>query len=120
MLGVSTSTGLRRHVANALLRERRRHPGVVRRLLDRQRSSPAEVAAQEFAREWVRELSAAISDGQGLGYFGDRVNPAEVAGKILVLCVGYLALEPILPVGGGSPGAWGGEVTALLLRAIAW
>lgn len=118
--GTSTAPERLRHLVDGLLAELRTHRELLTLLVDRRRSSPAEVAAREFAREWVRELSAAISDGQGLGYFGDRVNPAEVAGKILVLCVGYLALEPILPAGAGSPGAWGGEVTALLLRAIAW
>jgi TetR/AcrR family transcriptional regulator len=116
----STAPERLRHLVDRLLSRLRAHPEVVSLLVDRQRSQSGETAAREFAGNWVQELATAISDGQGQGYFGDRVNPAAVAGKVLVLCVGYLALEPILPSVAGSAAAWGGEATALLLRAIAW
>lgn len=118
--GASTAPERLRHLVDRLLGQLRAHPEVVALLADRQRSEPAHAAAKDFAEGWLRELSTAISEGQGLGYFGDRVNPAEVAGKALVLCAGYLTLEPILPAAARSPSGWGGEVTALLLRAIAW
>jgi AcrR family transcriptional regulator len=96
------------------------HPEVAALLVDRQGGHNAETAARGFVASVLRELTTVISEGQGMGYFGDTVVPASVAAKALVLCAGYLALEPILPTGSRSRSTWSGEVSALLLKAIAW
>jgi TetR/AcrR family transcriptional regulator len=103
-----------------LFAELRDHPEIVALLVDRQGSGGAAVAARDFTANVLLELANLISEGQGMGYFGDRVDPAEAAGKALVLCAGYLALEPILPEAARSRGTWSAEVSTLLLKAIAW
>jgi TetR/AcrR family transcriptional regulator len=96
------------------------HPELVALLLDRQGSDDAELAARRFVAHAFEDLAGVISEGQGMGYFGDRVDPAEAAGKGVVLCAGYLALEPCLPPAARSRGTWSTEVSALLLRTLEW
>jgi AcrR family transcriptional regulator len=103
-----------------LFSELRDHPEVVALLVDRQGGCGAEAAARGFVATVLRDLTNLISEGQGMGYFGDWVDPAGTAAKALVLCAGYLALEPVLPEATRSRATWSAEVSAALLKAIAW
>ncbi len=109
-----------RVAVDRLYSELRAHPEVVALLVDRQASGGAEVAGRAYVAMALRELTGLISAGQGLGYFGDWVDPADTAVELLVLCAGYLALEPILPKASRSRAGWSAEVSTTLLKAIAW
>jgi len=73
------------------------------------------------ARAWIvqatREIAAAVSRGQGMGYFRDDIDPESIARQALVSCLGFLAVRRHLDV---SPDAWVREVGDTLLRATAW
>jgi AcrR family transcriptional regulator len=118
--GIGAAPERFRRSVDRLFTELQAQPEVVALLVDRQRSVGAEATARGFAASAIQDLAAAISEGQGMGYFGDRVDPAEVAGKALVLCAGYLALETILPDAARTRARWSAEVSALLLKRIAW
>jgi TetR/AcrR family transcriptional regulator len=73
--------------------------------------------AHAWMRRAVESVSARISTGQGLGYFRDDADPVTVARQAVVLCVGYMALRPTLPVDGD---AWLRSLGDTLLRALGW
>jgi AcrR family transcriptional regulator len=91
-------------------------PDMVALAVDRQ---PSHAAPQ--ARAWIaqatREVAAAVSQGQGMGYFRDDVDPESIARQALVSCLGFLAVRRHLDV---STDAWVREVGDTLLRATAW
>lgn len=70
----------------------------------------------------VRELGRTISEGEGLGYFRDDVDPDLAARQAVVLLVGYLAMEDaVQPASGPDRQArWLDGVTDYLLRALSW
>lgn len=70
----------------------------------------------------IRELSATISDGQGIGYFRDDAEPDVAARQAAVLVLGYLALEPALESAGdaASREAWVDDVIRLVTRGLTW
>ena len=115
-----TASDRLRNAVDGLFTELREHPEVVGLLVDRQRSVGAEAGARAFTAARLRGLADVLSEGQGMGYFGDRMDPAEAAGKAFVLCVGYLALEATLPGASRPRATWSAEVSAMLLKAIAW
>ncbi len=79
-------------------------------------------AAAEAARALMREVRRVISDGQGLGYFRDDVDPDVAALQALVLCAGYLGIGSAL---GDSPDGtrharWADSASNLLTKGLAW
>jgi TetR/AcrR family transcriptional regulator len=110
-----------RHAIDGLFSTLRDHPELVALLIDRVGDlGGAQSAARDYVAQVVHHLRDLISEGQGMGYFADRLDPGETAGKAVVLCAGYLALESCLPHPTRAPETWSAEVSALLLRALAW
>jgi len=109
-----------RIAVDRLFSELRDHPEIVALLVDRQGSAAAEAAGRLYVATVLRDLTSLISDGQGMGYFGDWVDPADTAVEVLLLCAGYLALEPMIPEATRARARWSAEVSAVLLKAIAW
>ena len=82
--------------------------------------NPSRDAARQ-ARTWIShataEVAAAVSAGQGMGYFRDDVDPQSIARHALVACLGFLAVRRYLDVPGET---WTREVGDTLLRATGW
>lgn len=79
-------------------------------------------AAAEAARALMRDVRRVISDGQGLGYFRDDVDPDLAALQALVLCAGFLGIGSAL---GDAPddarhARWAESVSDLLTKGLAW
>lgn len=92
-------------------------PDMVTLLVDRHPSAHATPQARAWIADVIRQVAAAISRGQGLGYFRDDVDPESVARQTLVWCVGFLAVRRHLDA---STDGWVREVGDTLLRATAW
>lgn len=73
------------------------------------------VNAKQAALQLADSVQAAVSQGQGLGYFRDDVDPSLAAQQALALCAGHVALGIPTP-----KARWQESVTDLLLRALAW
>jgi hypothetical protein len=73
------------------------------------------------ARTWIAQaatdIGAAISRGQGMGYFRDEVDPDSMARQAVVLCAGYLALRDYLSL---DTADWERGVSETMLRAATW
>jgi len=61
-----------------------------------------------------------VSEGQGLGFFRDDVDPGRTAQHAVVLVLGYLALEPLFDDQSRLRGDWIESVAALLLGSLTW
>jgi len=92
-------------------------PELVGLLLDRAASPEARGIGAAWVERAVAEVEAAVSRGQAEGRFRDDVDPHAVARHALVLCVGYLALAPVLNFGRAE---WSREVEDTLVRSAAW
>ena len=69
----------------------------------------------------VDEIRTIISQGQGLGFFRDDMDPDVAARQALVLTLGYLGLEPALGINEkAARPAWRDATADLLIRAISW
>lgn len=69
----------------------------------------------------LREIRAIVSEGQGLGFFRDDMDPDLAARQALVLTLGYLGLEPALGVNeAAARPAWRDATADLLIRAMSW
>lgn len=115
-------------------RSRRSNPAeqlraAVVRLFDSLAERPALVRlwVQETAQpdvtiqRMVAEIQTIISQGQGLGFFRDDMDPKLAARQALVLTLGYLGLERAL--GANDEAArptWRDATADLLIRAISW
>lgn len=79
-------------------------------------------AARTVLRGVIRDLSATISEGQGIGYFRDDAEPQLAARQAAVLVLGYLALEPALEPQGdaASRGTWVEGVVKLVTKGLTW
>lgn len=90
-----------------------------RGLADRQ-ANAAELTA--FVDALVAEIAALVSEGQGLGYFRDDVDPELAGRQAVVLVIGYLALEG--PLANGPPpkrrAEWLEQACALVVRSLSW
>lgn len=106
-----------RQALNRLLAALRERPDMVALTVDRQPAAHVAPQARSWIREATRELAAAVSHGQGMGYFRDDVDPESVARQALVSCLGFLALRQHLDV---PEDVWVRDVGDTLLRATAW
>lgn len=75
---------------------------------------PIYVVTRAVLSRLDRRVRQLISEGQGLGYVRDDVEPAVAAQLLLATAVGWVALAPDVPPE-EAPGAAG-----LLLRALTW
>lgn len=78
--------------------------------------------AAEAAQALMRQVRGVISDGQGLGYFRDDVDPDLAALQALILCAGFLGIGSAL---GDAPNdarhtRWAESVSNLLTKGLAW
>ncbi len=94
-----------------------RRPDVVALLVDRHPPPDARAQARAWVAHALSDLAAAVSDGQGMGYFRDDVDPAAVARQALVSCVGFLAVRRHLEA---DTTTWLRDVSETLLRASRW
>lgn len=92
-------------------------PDMVALAVERHPSAGAEPQARVWMDQATREIAAAVSRGQGMGYFRDDIDPESIARQALVSCLGYLALRPHLAV---SADTWVRDVGDTLLRATGW
>jgi TetR/AcrR family transcriptional regulator len=106
-----------RQALNRLLAALRERPDMVALTVDRQPTARVAPQARNWIREATRELAAAVSHGQGMGYFRDDVDPDSIARQALVSCLGFLALHQHLDV---TDDVWVHDVGNTLLRATAW
>ena len=92
------------------------NPALVAALVDPGAPDTGDVVeARTAAASLLRGFTNAISDGQGLGYFRDDVDPGLAANQALALCAGHVALRLSTP-----KARWQESVTGLLLQAITW
>lgn len=108
---------LRRHLA-AVFDALAEPPGVARALLEPGKRETARASLGEV----VAQLSRTISEGQGLGFFRDDADPHRAARQAVVLLLGYLSMEDVLPETGGTErrAAWLKGVQELLTRSLSW
>lgn len=92
-------------------------PDIVALVVDRSPSADAAPQARAWITHATREIAAAVSRGQGMGYFRDDVDPEGIARQALVSCLGFLAVRRHLDV---PTAVWVRELGDTLLRATAW
>lgn len=92
-------------------------PDIVALVVDRRPSSEAQPQARAWIIRATEEIAAAVSRGQGMGFFRDDVDPDSIARQALVSCLGFLALRHHLDVPAAE---WVRDVGDTLLRATAW
>jgi TetR/AcrR family transcriptional regulator len=113
----TTSTDAIRQVVSGVLRTFADHPEIVALLVDRNAAPDGDHAGRAWVARAQRDAVAAVSRGQGLGYFRDDLDPELVARAAVVLCLGYLALAPHLDA---PLDDWIRQVCDLLVRVTAW
>ena len=99
------------------------HPTETRLLIRGiQESGEQGTAAKEAVGDLVTQVAAHISEGQGLGYVRDDVDPANAAEHAVVLLLGHLSLEPVLATGSdnASRAAWIRTALEGLLQTLSW
>jgi TetR/AcrR family transcriptional regulator len=92
-------------------------PELVSLLVDPGATAEARCVGAAWVEKAVKEVEAAVSRGQAEGRFRDDVDPHAVARHALVLCIGYIALAPILDLRAAE---WSREVEDTLVRSAAW
>ncbi len=92
------------------------------RLLVRSTFDPGSAASERPARQLAAGFARVISQGQGMGYFRDDVDPETAARQAVVLVVGYLALEASLEEGPAESrrATWIQSACDLLVRSLSW
>jgi TetR/AcrR family transcriptional regulator len=92
------------------------------RLLVRSTFDSGREAGERPARQLAAGVGRVISEGQGLGFFRDDVDPEIAARQAVVLIVGYLALEADLEDGPAEDRrtAWIQNACDLLVRSLSW
>lgn len=82
---------------------------------------PAPAIVQALGQPW-RQVREAISAGQGVGLVRDDADPDVLALQVIVLLVGYLALEPALRQlpRAVRRDAWLAATAESLTRILAW
>lgn len=75
---------------------------------------PARLA--QLLEQLERPVAAAVSTGQGLGYFRDSAEPERISRQAVVLCAGWHAMHHAAE----PRDAWIDGVVDTLLRSLAW
>jgi TetR/AcrR family transcriptional regulator len=92
-------------------------------LLDSRGAGEADRAPLGSAvRKLIEAVQALVSEGQGLGYFRDDIEPELVATQALAIAAGYLALGRVAaaPSHPTDQSGWAGAAADLLLRTVTW
>lgn len=92
-------------------------------LLDaRGAGDPDRAPLDSAVRKLIQAVQALISEGQGLGYFRDDVEPELVATQALGIAAGYLALGRVAatPTTPSDQSGWASAAADLLLRTATW
>ncbi len=77
-------------------------------------------SSTNWGRETVQRVAATVSEGQGLGFFRDDIDPIMAARQAVTLLVGYIALKPMIDPEGESADSWLDSATQLLLNLLSW
>lgn len=112
-----------RHILRSVYRAVAEQPELARLLvrgLTEDRVAAAEL--EEFVRGLVGEIADQISEGQGMGYFRDGVDPHVAGRQAVVLVLGYLALEGPLAHGPAheARAEWLERTCDLLIGSLTW
>ncbi|GBD32051.1 MAG: hypothetical protein KatS3mg081_2233 [Gemmatimonadales bacterium] len=90
-------------------------------LLDVLRSGGPLQETGEFLGSLAFLFSRPLSEGQGLGFFRDDVDPDLASVQILVSILGFLGFEPALPAGGSDRReGWIEASVDLWVRGMGW
>lgn len=90
-------------------------------LLDLLGAGGPQQETQKLLAALLGGFKRALSEGQGLGFFRDDVDPDLVASQLLVALLGYLALEPAGQLRGTvGRESWARETADLWWRALTW
>jgi TetR/AcrR family transcriptional regulator len=92
-------------------------PELIALMVDRHPAPDARVQARAWLSNAEADVAAAVSRGQGMGYFRDDADPDTVARQVVVLCVGALALHDHL---GLDTGEWVRGASDMVLRTAVW
>ncbi len=76
--------------------------------------------AQAWGRDALDQIAATVSEGQGLGFFRDDVDPQLAARQVLALLLGYFDYSPVMQRDGEDPAHWLAATTDLLLTSLQW
>jgi TetR/AcrR family transcriptional regulator len=86
---------------------------------DRRESKAAAKLAHRTASDLLTTICDVVSEGQGLGYFRDDVDPMSIARHSIALVLGHLALSSLSgEVTSGQE--LSDQITDWLLRSLAW
>ena len=77
-------------------------------------------ASTSWGQETVRRVASTVSEGQGLGFFRDDIDPILAARQAVTLLVGYLALQHVIDPRGQSADRWLESASQLLLDLLTW
>ncbi len=92
-------------------------------LLDSRGAGDPDVAPLNRAvRKLIEAVQTLISEGQGLGYFRDDIEPEVIATQALAIAAGYLALGRVAatPTTPPDQSGWVSAAADLLLRTVTW
>lgn len=97
-------------------------PDLVRLLIrEAQQARDSRSPLEEPLARVLKDLRDLVSEGQGLGFFRDDADPDLAAEQALVLVLGYLALQHVLPrTTAGERSTWKAGLGDLLNRALSW
>ncbi len=77
-------------------------------------------AFTSWGQETVQCVAATVSEGQGLGFFRDDIDPILAARQAVTLLVGYIALQHVIDPRGQSADRWLESASQLLLDLLTW
>ena len=83
-------------------------------------SDEVDNAARDSVVALQERIRGIVSEGQGLGFFRDDVDPSRTAQHAVVLVLGYFALEPLFDDQSRPRSDWIDSVAALLVGSLTW
>ncbi|MFQ5702798.1 MAG: TetR/AcrR family transcriptional regulator [Gemmatimonadales bacterium] len=110
-----------REVLRSILASLDESPEVVRLLLgDAANSTPAQQLADRTIAQVTSLVCDIVSQGQGLGYFRDDLDPSVMARHTIALVLGHLALESAHGAPSTTPGELSTQIADHLLQTLTW
>lgn len=103
-----------------LLAELGDRPELASLLVDPKAGAEAASAAREYLGRLTGELAVIFSDGQGMGYFRDDLDPEVAARQAVALMAGFVTLRHLPDGADGDRRRWSQAAADLFLRAAAW